>query len=39
MAAKDRRETIPVKATTQAWFKGTFTEADDVCDSDSDLQS
>ena len=24
MAAKDRRERIPVKATTQAWFKSTF---------------
>ena len=30
MAAKARRERIPVKATTQAWFKGMFREADDA---------
>ena len=30
MAAKARRERIPVKATTQAWFKDTFREADDA---------
>ena len=29
MADKERRERIPVKATKQAWFKGTFREADD----------
>jgi len=27
MADKERRERIPVKATKQAWFKGTFREA------------
>ena len=29
MADKERRERIPIKATKQAWFKGTFREADD----------
>jgi len=29
MADKERRKRIPVKATKQAWFKGTFREADD----------
>jgi len=28
MADKERRE-IPVKATKQAWFKGTFRDEDD----------
>jgi len=30
MVAKDRRERIPVKATSQACIKGTFREADDA---------
>jgi len=30
MAARDRRERVPVKSTTQAWFKGTFREADNA---------